>query len=478
MSPPKTFEPGDYKTGLISTETHDISSSSSPSESPSPKSSALPKPVSVRSNSFLSAPLTGPIRPLSPDHLSVLSDTEFEQLSRPRTTRHASHTSTSYPSSTSWRAKLQASWIRNKGLALMLLAQFFGTLMNVATRKLEVEGNNGKGLHPFNILFARMGITVVLASTYMWRNKTPHFPFGAPEVRWLLIARGFGGFFGVTGMYWSLLYLPLADATVITFLAPGLACWACSFLINEPFTRVEKIGTLVSFVGVVFIARPTSFFAAFSSAPPASGTGDMAAPANDTSNQESDASNYDDVTPEQRLMAVGIALIGVLGASVAYTTIRWIGKRAHPLISVNYFATWCTIVSFVMQFALPQVGFLLPADVKEWGYLIFLGTCGFIMQFLLAAALSYEKSSRATNLTYCQMLFALGFDKLVFGHSPSGLSILGSSLILGSAIVVALQKNAAVPEKTGAEGGVDEEARMGLMAGEREVRDVQLRTIR
>lgn len=51
------------------------------------------------------------------------------------------------------------------------------------------------------ILFARMSITVVLAMAYMWWTKTPHFPFGAPEVRWLLVARGMGGFFGVFGMY-------------------------------------------------------------------------------------------------------------------------------------------------------------------------------------------------------------------------------------------------------------------------------------
>lgn len=171
--------------------------------------------------------------------------------------------------------------------------------MNVTTRLLEVEGNKGKGLHPFQILFARMSITVFLASLYVKRSatgasrgepgsklklqtlplgmaflqnaivsmkfltakevanftfrymlymKTPHFPFGLPEVRLLLVARGFGGFFGVFGMYYSLLYLPLSDATVITFLAPGLACWACSFLIEEPFTKIEKIGTLVSLV--------------------------------------------------------------------------------------------------------------------------------------------------------------------------------------------------------------------------------------
>ena len=62
------------------------------------------------------------------------------------------------------------------------------------------------------------------------------------------------------------------------------------------------------------------------------------------------------------------------------------------------------------------------------------------MQFLLSAGLQHEKSSRATNMVYTQMLFALIFDKVVFGTNPSLLSLLGSSMILGSAIYVALQK--------------------------------------
>lgn len=61
-------------------------------------------------------------------------------------------------------------------------------------------------------------------------------------------------------------------------------------------------------------------------------------------------------------------------------------------------------------------------------------------QFLLAAGLQYEKSSRATNMVYMQMLFALSFDKLIWGTTPGVLSITGSSLILGSAIYVAMHK--------------------------------------
>lgn len=156
---------------------------------------------------------------------------------------------------------------------------------------------------------------------------------------------------------------------------------------------------------------------------------------------KSGAMDYSQVSPAQRLAAVLVALTGVLGSAMAFTAMRWIGKRAHPLLSVNYFCVWCTIVSATAMLILPGVEFLLPANLVEWGYLIFLGLCGFAMQFLLSAGLQHEKSSRATNMVYTQMLFALIFDKLVFGTKPTLLSLLGSSLILGSAIYIAIQKD-------------------------------------
>ncbi|KAL5115049.1 hypothetical protein ACEQ8H_007091 [Pleosporales sp. CAS-2024a] len=395
----------------------------------------------------------GGIRAASPDpSLLSLDDSSTVRLGRGHVAsylangqvRHALRSPA--PAPRTLRARLQVSWIKNKGLALVLIAQLFGTLMNVTTRMLEMEGNDGQGYHPFHILFARMSITVFCSSLYMWYKKTKDFPWGMREVRSLLVARGLSGFFGVFGMYYSLMYLPLADATVITFLAPSLACWACSYLINEPFTRMEQIAAYVSLLGVVLIARPVSLFASMSHSngpvpPVASGDGDLV-PVKTTmpSSPGRLAAEYDAVTPQQRAMAVGIAMLGVLGAAGAYTTIRWIGKRAHPLLSVNYFATWCTVVSIMAMFTMPGVGFLLPRYLNDWCYLIFLGLCGFVMQFLLAAGLQYEKSSRATNMLYMQMLFALSFDKLIWGTTPGALSIIGSSLILGSAIYVALHR--------------------------------------
>ena len=203
---------------------------------------------------------------------------------------------------------------------------------------------------------------------------------------------------------------------------------------------MEKVAAMISLLGVVLIARPTAFFSSPKHrSPPASGDIDAGTPATGSRPAFAD---YDNVTPTQRAMAVAIALVGVLGVAGAYTTIRWVGKRAHALISVNYFATMGTVASTIFMLTLPGVGFLLPKRPIEWAYLCVLGSTGFGTQFLLTAGLQYEKSSRATNMVYTQMLFALAFDKLIFDTTPGVLSFVGSSLILGSAIYVALRKEA------------------------------------
>lgn len=249
---------------------------------------------------------------------------------------------------------------------------------------------------------------------------------------------------------------------------------------------------LVSFLGVILIARPTSLLPHTNEGTDqSSGSGIDGGVASANASTTADSQDLGHVTPVQRMGAVGLALVGVLGAACAYTTIRWIGQRAHPLISVNYFAAWSTIVSTVCLLAIPGLGFRLPASLVQWAYLIFLGVCGFVMQFLLTAGLAHEKSSRATNMVYTQMLFALAFDKIVWNTSPGLLSILGSSLILGSALYLAVHKNKAKENPVTETRGGEE---VGLMSEEdveasieglnesgrplRGVQEVQLRTLR
>lgn len=280
-----------------------------------------------------------------------------------------------------------------------------------------------------------MSITAVASYLYMWWAKVPA-PFGTRPVLHLLIVRAMCGFMGVYGLYYSVQYLELSEATVITFLAPIMTCYACSLLIpGETFNRRQQLAAVVSLAGVVLIARPFSKF------PRDSGT-------DDESPDHADSYHH--------ILATIVAFIGVIGAAGAYTSIRMIGRRAHPLVSVTYFSSMTTVISLVAMAVLPGVPFRFPRTPMEWTLLCGLGVCGFLLQFLLTAGLSYVppasvvsaksgrggagSGSRATSMVYTQMLFALFYDKVVWGSTLSPVSWAGSVLILACAVYVATMK--------------------------------------
>ena len=122
----------------------------------------------------------------------------------------------------------------------------------------------------------------------------------------------------------SLIYLPISEAVVITFLAPMLASWVGSFINKIPFTRGQQIGVLVSFLGVVLISKPFSLI------------NSLEAPShfNDykirstlsrimtlSSSAPGDSNPTKAVTPAEHALAVAVGLLGVCGASTAYITI-------------------------------------------------------------------------------------------------------------------------------------------------------------
>lgn len=78
------------------------------------------------------------------------------------------------------------------------------------------------------------------------------------------------------------------------------------------------------------------------------------------------------------------------------------------------------------------------------------------------------------------MLFALAMDKLIFGHSPELLSIIGSSMILGSAIYVAVKKDSSSPKNEEGYQQVGDEER-GLVDGmdddDEESEDIPMREV-
>ncbi|KAK8016142.1 hypothetical protein PG993_014331 [Apiospora rasikravindrae] len=361
----------------------------------------------------------------------------------------------STPEATTVWQKLRAFHERNFGLFLVFLAEIFASLMTMTTRLLET-GFETK-FHALQIIFVRMLATAILGSLYMWIKKVPDFPLGDRSVRGLLFLRGCAGFMGLFCSYYSLSYLNISDSTVISFLVPTVTAFICFIALREPFTINEASAGLIAFVGVLFIARPTFLFPPDEAEPTSTNALWLA-----SETPKDGGSGFVPpviATPEERSLAVLLGVLGTFGAAAAYSTIRVIGKRAHSLVSVNYFAVLATVGSCLIILVHPDLEFQLPENAMQWSLLVAIGVAGFLLQFLLTEGLQREKAGRATNLInlcypphhtdpflsllrqYTQLVFALILERIVWGTTPSGWSLIGAALIIGAALWVMLQKN-------------------------------------
>jgi drug/metabolite transporter (DMT)-like permease len=222
----------------------------------------------------------------------------------------------------------------------------------------------------------------------------------------------------------------------------------CSIFLGQKFTRKELIAGLVALIGVVIIAHPPWLFGKVN---------DELLPKK--------PSGIDKVTPTQRFIAIVLSVLGVAGASGAYTMIRVIGDRAHALMSVNYFALLSTVGSTIALLVIPDIGFRNPQSAREWILLIAMGIFGFALQFLLTAGLQLDKSSKATSMLYIQVIFALAFDWGIWGVIPGAWSMFGGAIVIGSTLWSALQKPHGKVEKSNSHD--EESALLGADTEER-----------
>ncbi|CAG8665903.1 511_t:CDS:2 [Acaulospora colombiana] len=114
----------------------------------------------------------------------------------------------------------------NIGLLYIIASQLSGTCMNVIVKLLN-------SIDPPVPTFEF--ITYLFSITTMYETSVPHPIAGPPGVRHLLILRG------LFGIYYSLVYLSLSDAIVITFLVPTTTAIAGYLLLHEALNRREIV---------------------------------------------------------------------------------------------------------------------------------------------------------------------------------------------------------------------------------------------
>ncbi|KAK5625541.1 hypothetical protein RRF57_001258 [Xylaria bambusicola] len=326
---------------------------------------------------------------------------------------------------------------RNFGLFLVFSAQTFGSVMNTAAKLLTAKDSPNQ-FHALHIIFVRMLATAILGTLYMWYKNVPNFPMGPRNMFGLLVMRGTSGFVGLFGLYYSLSYLEISDATAISFLVPTWTGFLCYVWLHEPYRIQEAVSGLISLVGVLLIARPAFLFGNPTVSVPDLDNSTVTMFIVDGSLEKPPV--VGSPSSPQRTLAVICSILGTFAAATAYSTIRIIGKRVHSLISVNYFAGLSTIASGLIILVHPDLEFILPKGSLQWSLLLIIGISGFLLQFLLTEGLQREKGGRATNMTYFQMVLALIIERVIWGTTPPVLSLVGSVLIISAAIWLSLQK--------------------------------------
>ncbi|MBW3628458.1 MAG: DMT family transporter [Gemmatimonadetes bacterium] len=215
----------------------------------------------------------------------------------------------------------------------------------------------------------------------------------------MLMLRGLFGFAALSCLYYAVVHLPLADATVLQYTNPVWTALLAAWFLKERMRAIEVLLVLCSLVGVVVIARPSFLFG-------------------------SESARLD-------LFAVGVALSGAMMSAAAYVMVRKLSRTEHPLTIIYYF-TLVTVPAAVPG----TIAVAVWPTAREWLLLLGIGMAAQAGQVYLTRGLQLEPAGRATGAAYMQVVFAAIWGGVFFRELPDAWVILGASIILGSTLLL------------------------------------------
>jgi drug/metabolite transporter (DMT)-like permease len=114
----------------------------------------------------------------------------------------------------------------------------------------------------------------------------------------------------------------------------------------------------------------------------------------------------------------------------------------HSLTSFSAQSVLASILLSLPFSPLHRIGFeafVMPASLFQASLFGVIGTLGFVAQALMTTGLQRESAGRGAVGMYAQIVFAGFFDVVLFHARPSALSVVGTVVIVASALYVAVR---------------------------------------
>ena len=251
------------------------------------------------------------------------------------------------------------------------------------------------------------------------------FAFGLPPLlAWIALTRNFGawrtqrplahltraalGLVSMTLAFSALAFLPLAEATTISFVAPLFSVMLSALILAEPVGRHRWSAVLVGFAGVLIVMRPGG-----SELPP---------------------------------LGLALALMAALGVAAVTITIRQIGKtESTPTIVLWFTATSMILWGLAMPF------YAEGHDRWEWLILAAVGLSGGAGQLFLTSSLRFAPVPVVVPFDYTQLIWAVLLGWAIWDTHPPSTTWAGATVIIASGLYTIYREHRLGREKAPAE---------------------------
>jgi len=192
----------------------------------------------------------------------------------------------------------------------------------------------------------------------------------------------------------ALKFMPMAEASSITFLAPVLVTLGAAVVLKEKVEPARWMAVCAGFIGVLIIIRPGSGV-------------------------------FDSVALLPLATAACFATYSVLTRKLAglenpYTTLFYSGLVGTVVLAV------------VLPFA-----WVAPANPVHAALLVLMGLIGGGSHLVLIKAYEHAPASRLAPFSYTQFVWVIIIGYVVFGDFPDRWSLIGIAVIVASAIYIA-----------------------------------------
>jgi drug/metabolite transporter (DMT)-like permease len=197
----------------------------------------------------------------------------------------------------------------------------------------------------------------------------------------------------VTLMFAAVAFIPMSDATAISFLNPVFGMILAIPFLGEKVGRWRWLAAAMAFVGALILLRPGP-----------------------------------DTFQVAALLALGAAL--AMGFELVFIKKLADREPALQILLINN-AIGCVLMSVAV------IAFWAPPTLAQWGVLVTLGLMMAGAQTCFINAIARADASFVTPFSYLTLIFAGLYDWAIFAQIPDWISVLGAAIIVSGAALLA-----------------------------------------